>query len=133
MKKYHIFSVIWSLILCLSLCLSMLPYAALAEAGGSTDPIADPATSPAGENVTQPPEEENPEEVSDDTIEAPFGVNLVFECTAYEGLSFAVEMGGERRLLQSPSADLAAAAEKYLLNAGMSEEDLAVFKAKILK
>ncbi len=31
------------------------------------------------------------------------------------------------------TADLAAAAEKYLLNAGMSEEDLAVFKAKILK
>ena len=31
------------------------------------------------------------------------------------------------------TADLAAAAEKYLLNAGMSEEDLAAFKAKILK
>ena len=31
------------------------------------------------------------------------------------------------------TADLAAAAEKYLLNAGMSEEDLASFKAKILK
>ena len=62
MKKHHIFSVIWSLILCLSLCLSMLPYAALAEEGVSTDPIADPATSPAVENVTQPPEEENPEE-----------------------------------------------------------------------
>lgn len=31
------------------------------------------------------------------------------------------------------TADLAAAAEKYLLNAGMSEEDLAAFKAIILK
>ena len=31
------------------------------------------------------------------------------------------------------TADLAAAAEKYLLNTGMSEEDLAAFKAKILK
>jgi protein tyrosine/serine phosphatase len=31
------------------------------------------------------------------------------------------------------TADLAAAAEKYLLNAGMSEEDIAAFKAKILK
>lgn len=31
------------------------------------------------------------------------------------------------------TADLAAAAEKYLLNAGMSEEDLEAFQAKILK
>lgn len=62
MKKHHIFSVIWSLILCLSLCLSMLPYAALAEAGSGTEPAVDPIVSPAGENVTLPPEEENPEE-----------------------------------------------------------------------
>ena len=62
MKKHHIFSVVWSLILCLSLCLSMLPYAALAEAGSGTEPAVDPIVSPAGENVTLPPEEENPEE-----------------------------------------------------------------------
>ncbi len=71
MKKYHIFSVIWSLILCLSLCLSMLPYAALAEAGDGTEPIADPAISPAAENVTPAPEEENPEKP--ETEEVPEG------------------------------------------------------------
>ena len=62
MKKHHILSIILSLLLCLSLCLSMLPYAALAEAGSGTDPAVDPIVSPAGENVTLPPEEENPEE-----------------------------------------------------------------------
>jgi len=40
----------------------MLPYAALAEAGSGTEPAVDPIVSPAGENVTLPPEEENPEE-----------------------------------------------------------------------
>ena len=62
MKKHHFLSIILSLLLCLSLCLSMLPYAALAEAGSGTDPAVDPIVSPAGENVTLPPEEENPEE-----------------------------------------------------------------------
>ena len=62
MKKHHILSIILSLLLCLSLCLSMLPYAALAEEGSGTDPAVDPIVSPAGENVTLPPEEENQEE-----------------------------------------------------------------------
>ena len=62
MKKHHIFSVIWSLILCLALCLSMLPYAALAEEGAGTEPAADPAVSPAEESMTLPPEEEEQEE-----------------------------------------------------------------------
>lgn len=62
MKKHHILSIILSLLLCLSLCLSMLPYAALAEAGSGTDPAVDPIVSPAGENVTLPPEEEKQEE-----------------------------------------------------------------------
>ena len=57
MKKHHIFSVIWSLILCLSLCLSMLPYAALAEAGSGTDPVEDPAVSPVVESMTPLPED----------------------------------------------------------------------------
>ncbi len=58
MKKRHILSVIWSLILCLSLCLSLLPCAAMAEEGGSAEP--------AGETAAQTQEEgtpkENPEE-----------------------------------------------------------------------
>ena len=62
MKKHHIFSVIWSLLLCLSLCLSMLQYAALAEEGSGTDPVEDPAVSPAAESMTPLPEEEKQEE-----------------------------------------------------------------------
>ena len=62
MKKHHILSIILSLLLCLSLCLSMLPYAALAEEGSGTDPVEDPAVSPAAESMTLPPEEEEQEE-----------------------------------------------------------------------
>ena len=68
MKKHHILSIILSLLLCLSLCLSMLPYAALAEAGSGTDPAVDPIVSPAGENVTLPPEEEKQEEEEQEAL-----------------------------------------------------------------
>ena len=61
-------------------------------------------------------DDEEADEEIEETIEAPFGVNLVFECSGYEGLSFAVEMGGERRLIRNPSAELVSAGAAIIIN-----------------
>ena len=59
---------------------------------------------------------EDEDEYIAETIEAPFGVNIVFECTEFDGLSIAVEMGEERKLLYSPGARHATAGAQIIVN-----------------
>lgn len=51
-----------------------------------------------------------------ETIEAPFGANLVFECTGEEGFSVSAEIGEERRMSYSPARAHALAGAVIIVN-----------------